>query len=195
MLTVSADPLVVDSQLSAGVLVCPCDGVLARWGHARPRTIIGGDRVARVRPRRGRCRRCGVTHVLLPAGLLVRRGHAVELIGRTLELAALATPSRRIVDVLDVARSTVRGWVDRFRERAVWLRTHFTSWLLWLTPSASRIEPTGGSLGDAVAAIVAAGRAAAATVQVEGVWAFASAATGGRLLANTSAPFPAPWTS
>jgi hypothetical protein len=64
---------------------------------------------------------------------------------------------------------------------------------LWLAPSRSRIDPTGtGPIGDAVAAIVAAGQAAAA-VPVGGVWPFASAATGGRLLDNTSAPFPAPW--
>ena len=141
MLTVSADPVVVDSQLAVGALVCPCDGVLVRWGHARPRMIVGGDRVARVRPRRGRCRVCGVTHVLLPALLLVRRGHAVEVIGRALELAAGGRAVRGVAATLEVARSTVRGWVDRFRERAVWLRAHFTAWLLWLVPSASPFMP------------------------------------------------------
>lgn len=194
MLTVSVDPVVVESQLSAGALACPCDGVLGGWGHARARTVIGGDRVVRVRPRRARCRRCGVTHVLLPAGMLARRAYAVEVIGRVLELAATGTPLRRIAGALGVARSTVRGWVGRFRTRAEWLRAHFTSWWLWLAPSRSRIDPTGGPVTEAVVAIVAAGRAAVGTVPVEGVWPFASAATGGRLLSNTSAPFPAPWT-
>jgi hypothetical protein len=76
MLTVSADPVVVESQLAAGGLLCPCSGVLGPWGHARERTVLGGDRFVRVRPRRSRCRACEVTHVLLPVGLLARRGHA-----------------------------------------------------------------------------------------------------------------------
>lgn len=195
MLTVSVDPVMVESQLSAGVLLCPCDGVVGRWGHARERSIVGGDRVVRVRPRRGRCRRCGVTHVLLPARMLARRGYDVEVIGRVLELAAVATPVRRIAGALGMARSTVRGWVDRFRARAGLLRGHFTAWLLWLAPSRSRIDPAGGPLVDAVAVITAAAGAAAGAVEVGGVWPFASAATGGRLLTNTSAPFPAPWTA
>lgn len=195
MLTVSVDPSVVESQLSVGALVCPCAGVLGGWGHARSRTVIGGDRFARVRPRRGRCRRCKATHVLLPAGMLVRRGYAVGVIGRVLELAAAAVPLRRIAARLGLARSTVRGWVDRFRGRVEVLRAHFTAWLLWLAPSRSRIDPAGGPLADAVAVICAAAGAAAGTVEVGGVWPFASAATGGRLLANTSAPFPAPWTT
>lgn len=195
MLTVSVDPLVVESQLAVGALLCPCAGVLGGWGHARARTVIGGDRFARVRPRRGRCRRCKVTHVLLPAGMLVRRGHAVEVIGRVLELAAAAVPVRRIAGTVGLARSTVRGWVDRFRGRVEVLRAHFTAWLLWLAPSRSRVGPAGGPLADAVAVIAAAARAAAGTVEVDGVWPFASAATGGRLMANTSAPFPAPWTT
>jgi hypothetical protein len=124
--------------------------------------------------------------------MLIRRGYAVEVIGRVLELVAAAVPVRRIAARLGLARSTVRGWVDRFRVRAELLRAHFTAWLLWLAPSRSRIDPAGGSLGDAVAVICAA---AAGTVDVGGVWPFASAATGGRLLTNTSAPFPAPWTT
>ena len=87
MLTVSADLVVVESQLAAGALSCPCSGVVAPWGHARERTVIGGDRFVRVRPRRGRCRACRGTHVLLPAGMLLRRGFSVEVIGRVLELA------------------------------------------------------------------------------------------------------------
>jgi hypothetical protein len=31
------------------------------------------------------------------------------------------------------------------------------------------------------------------SARIAEIWTFASAATGGRLLANTSAPFPAPW--
>lgn len=193
MLTVSADPVVVESQLFADGLSCPCSGVLAPWGHARERTVIGADRFVRVRPRRGRCQRCQVTHVLLPAGLLVRRGFVVEVIGRVLELAGQAVATRRIVRLVGVARSTVRGWLARLRSRAELLRGHFTAWLLWLAPSTSQIAPAGWPVGDAVAAITAAGGVAVDELAAGSVWTFASAATGGRLLANTSSPFPAPW--
>jgi transposase-like protein len=194
MLTVSADPVVVESQLAAGVLACPCSGVLSPWGHARERTVIGQDRFVRVRPRRGRCRACRATHVLLPAGMLLRRGYVVEVVGRVLELAALAVATRRIARTVGVARSTVRGWLARFSGRAELLRGHFTAWLLWLAPSTSQIAATGWSVSDAVAAITAAGAVARGDLAAGSVWAFASAATGGRLLANTSPPFPAPWT-
>lgn len=194
MLTVSPDPVVVESQLAAGVLSCPCSGALSPWGHARERTVIGGDRFVRVRPRRGRCRACGATHVLLPAELLVRRGFAVEVIGRVLELAAVGVAVRRIAAMAAVARSTVRGWLGRFKSRAERLWVHFTGWLLWLAPSASRVDSVGGPVADAVAAITAAGAVAVDEWEAGSVWAFASAATGGRLVANTTSPFPAPWT-
>lgn len=192
MLTVSVDPLVVESQLSVGALLCPCEGVLGGWGHARVRTVIGGDRFARVRPRRGRCRRCKVTHVLLPAGMLVRRGYAVEVIGRVLELVAVAVPVRRIAARLGLARSTVRGWVDRFAARVEMVWAHFVGWVVWLAGDLRR-DTAGSPLGDAVTAIVAAAEAAVAVVGLDR-WRFAAAATGGRLLGNTTAPFPAPWT-
>jgi transposase-like protein len=192
MLTVSVDPVQVESQLSVGALVCPCEGVLGGWGHARARTVIGGDRVVRVRPRRGRCRRCGVTHVLLPAGMLVRRGHAVEVIGRVLELAAAAVPARRIARGLGLARSTVRGWVARFRERVEVILGHFVGWVVWLAGDLRR-DTSGPSVADAVTMVMAAAEAAATVVGLDR-WQFAAAATGGRLLGNTSAPFPTPWT-
>jgi hypothetical protein len=194
VLTVSVDPVVVESQLSGGALACPCGGVLARWGHARVRMVLGGDRVWRVRPRRGRCRTCAVTHVLLPSVLLLRRAHVVGVIGRVLELAAVGVSQRRIVALTGVARSTVRGWLARLAVRAEMLREHFIAWLVWLAPSSARLEVTGwGARADAVAAIAAVGARARTTLGIDDVWALASAATGGRLLANTSAPFPAPW--
>ena len=59
---VGSDSAEVERRLGAGELVCPCGGVLARWGHARPRTVRG---VGLLRPRRARCVACRVTHVLL----------------------------------------------------------------------------------------------------------------------------------
>jgi hypothetical protein len=46
------------------------------------RDVVGlGGQVARVRPRRARCRRCEATRVLLPDGMLRRRQYSVEVIG------------------------------------------------------------------------------------------------------------------
>jgi transposase-like protein len=191
MVTVSVDPVEVESQLSSGGLSCPsCQGSLGPWGWARRRDIRGGDQVRVVVPRRGRCRGCRVTHVLLPAGLLSRRADDVGLIGSAIELAAIGVAVRAIAGCLGRARSTVRGWIDRARERAERLRAHFTAWAVWLLPGWSGPVPAGSPVGDVVVAIVAAGQAAGGEV-----WRFASVATAGRLLCNTSTPFPAPWTA
>ena len=195
MLTVSPDPVVVESQLQAGELACPgCRGVVGPWGWARLRVLRYQDRVVGVRPRRGRCRRCGATHVLLPATLLLRRADVAALIGRGLLLGVVeGWACRRIAGVLGRPRSTVRGWLARFVERAELLRAHFTRWALWLESAWTRLEPQGTPAGDALVALLAAGRAARARLGGVGVWSFASTATAGRLLCNTSAPFPAPW--
>jgi hypothetical protein len=124
--------------------------------------------------------------------MLIRRGHTVEVIGRVLELVAAAVPVRRIAARLGLARSTVRGWVDRFAARVEMVRAHFVGWVVWLAGDLQR-DTSGSPLADAVTAFVAAAEAAVVVVGLDR-WRFAAAATGGRLLANTTAPFPAPWT-
>lgn len=196
MLTVVGDAKSVECQLVAGGLVCPsCDGVLAPWGSARPRTVGRDDRRVRLRPRRGRCRGCRVTHVLLPAVVLLRRCDLVEVIGRALVAVAQGVAVGRVARLLAVPRSTVRGWLARFTVLAETVRAHFTHWAVWLDATVVRVEPTDSPLGDAVVAVVAAGHAARQRLGVVDVWTFASAATGGRLLCNTTPPFPAPWRS
>jgi hypothetical protein len=119
MVTVSVDPVEVESQLLAGALACPsCGGRLGPWGWARRRVIRGHDRVQAVTPRRSRCRGCRVTHVLLPAGLLLRRADEVGLIGRAIELVAVGVAVRAVSRLLGRSRSTVRGWIGRFVGRA-----------------------------------------------------------------------------
>ena len=88
MVTVEVDPVRVESRLAAGELRCSScpDGVLARWGFARSRRVVG--LADPVRPRRSRCRGCAVTHVLLPVSLLLRRAYAAELIWAVLEAKA-----------------------------------------------------------------------------------------------------------
>ena len=191
MMTVSPDQDRVESQLAAGELSCPsCDGgKLGPWGWARPRQVGRGTRRRQVRPRRSRCRGCRATHVLLSVGMLLRRSDWVEVIGRALELKAAGVGQRPIAAKIGVPRSTVRGWLARFAEMAERLRAHFTRWALWEDVRLSRIEPAGSLLADAVAALVVAASATGAGC----VWRFAAAATAGRLLCNTSSPFPAPF--
>ena len=195
MMTVSGDPVRVESELDAGRLMCPScsEGVVGPWGWARERPVGRGGQRQRVRPRRSICRNCGVTHVLLPMSMLLRRGDWAVLIGRALELKAAGLGQRPIAATVGVSRSTVRGWLSRFGEVAVKVRAHLVRWALWLDPGLVRIEPTGNGFGDAIAAVAAAGGAAASRLGIGCRWSFASAATGGRLLCNTTSPFPGPW--
>lgn len=195
MVTVSPDPVRVESELSAGELSCPsCDGgTLAPWAWARERPVGRGRRQQRVRPRRSRCQSCGATHVLLPTTMLARRGDWAATIGRALELKAARLGQRPIAAAVGVSRSTVRGWLSRFAVVAETVRAHLTRWALWLDPGLVRIKPSGDAIGDAAAAVAAAGDAAGRRLGIACRWEFASAATGGRLMCNTTSPFPGPW--
>ena len=194
MTTVSPDPVRVESELVAGALPCPsCGSRLAPWGWARQRAVGRGGGRCRVRPRRSICRGCGVTHVLLPTSMLARRGDFAATIGRALELKAAGLGQRRVATAVGVSRSTVRGWLSRLAVVAETVRAHLVRWALWLDPGLVRIEPSGSSTGDAIVAIAAAGGAAADRLGIGCRWQFASAATGGRLLCNTTSPFPGPW--
>jgi len=188
VLTVNGDRDVVERQLAGGELACPsCGGVLGGWGHAaeRPVRILDGPDV-RVRPRRSRCRGCGGTHVLLPAWCLSRRADAAAVIGVALEAAAAGAGHRRITRLLGRPAETVRGWLRRFASRAGTVRVFFTVLLAGTAPDP--VMPAGAAsvLAAAVSAIAGAAAAAGARWPQLGqvpVWAAASAASGGRLLA------------
>jgi hydrogenase large subunit len=67
VMTVGLDGAAVENDLSSGRLGCPavgCGGALGPWGWARERIVRGAGRLL---PRRGRCRGCRRTQVLLPA--------------------------------------------------------------------------------------------------------------------------------
>jgi hypothetical protein len=134
-----------------------------------------------------------LTHVLLPTISLVRRADLVEVIGLALALRAAGWGQRPIAAVVGVPRSTVRGWLARFAVRAEMIRAQFVAWCVWLGGDVGRDASSESSVADAVTVIVAAAEAAVDVVGLD-CWQFAAAATGGRLLGNTSAPFPAPWT-
>jgi hypothetical protein len=202
VLTVEADPAVVEQRLRAGELICPvCAGVLAPWAWARPRLLRGLGCQAWVRPRRGRCRGCERAHVLLPVDALVRRADAVEVIGSALADKAAGLGHRRIAERLGRAVSTVRGWLRRMRSRAEAVRAAFTALAVTVAVDASLPAAASTLFGDAVEAIGAAAAAAARRfgVRVVSGWRLASAVSAGRLLApgwpaesiNTSWPWAA----
>lgn len=184
MLMVDVDPDKVERELTAGRLACPdCAGQLRAWGWARWRIWRMINESVRSRPRRSRCRGCLVTHVLLPVCTLARRADGVEVIGSALLGKAAGLGHRMLAAQVGRAPSTVRGWLRRFAARADDLRMFFTRLLHQLDPAPVPVVPTGSLFADALEVL---GRAASAASRLFGPnepWTFASAATGGLLLA------------
>ncbi len=162
MVTVEVDPERVESRLAAGELSCPScpDGVLAGWGFARARPVA---RVAEpVRPRRSRCRGCGVTHVLLPVTLLLRRAYLADLIWAAL-VAKSAGAGHRLIGVrFGVPVSTVRGWLRVIEGRAEVVRDSFVSIAVTAGVDVSIPKATGSQCGDVITAVGAATEAVTA---------------------------------
>jgi len=156
MVTVEVDPERVESRLAAGEVRCPSclEGVLVRWGFARPRPVAG--LAEPVRPRRSRCRGCAVTHVLLPVSLLLRRAYLAEWIWAALLAKAGGSGHRPIARRLGVPASTVRGWLRRAGERLEPMRAWFVS-VAVVAGVDVRVPPASGSRWvDALAAVAVA---------------------------------------
>ena len=113
------DPVFAAACLAAGTLECPrggCGGRLRPWGHARPRRRrLSGGRYETHTPRRARCRACGQTHVLISTRSYPRRADRVETVGAALLGAAGGLGHRRVAASVDLAATTVRGWLRRAR--------------------------------------------------------------------------------
>jgi hypothetical protein len=190
---VGVDSVAVEAGLMAGQLLCPgCGAALRPWGSARERELRSRDGGRRIRPRRSICAGCETTHVLLPDDGLLRRRDAAADIGYALVAKAAGSGHRVIASALGRERSTVRGWLRRFAMLAERIREHFTRWAVALDPMLGSIVAAASAFADAVEAI---GIAAAAAVRRFGprpAWQFASAASGGRLLSNTSCPWVQP---
>jgi hypothetical protein len=186
MLTVETDPVAVEERLGSGGLVCPgCSAVLARWGHARRRRVRDTDGGLWIVPRRSRCTGCGVTHVLLPVVLLVRRADTAAVIGAGLTAKAAGAGHRLIAALLGRPAETVRGWLRRFAGRVEPVRAVFTRWCRDLAPDPVLPGPAGSAWADALAAVLAAAAALAARFGIGevAVWQAAVAVSGARLLA------------
>ena len=187
MLTVGANADEVEGRLAGGELVCPCcGGVLARWGWARPRVLRGGQGPVRVRPRRARCGRCGVSHVLLPVFALLRRVDLAEVIGVALAAKAAGAGARSIAAVCGRPVDTVRGWLRRFAARAELVRVFFTGVLVEVGVDPVPPAKAASVFADAVAAVAGVSVAVVSRWSEAGevpVWWRAVAASDGRLLA------------
>ena len=147
MVTVEVDPVRVESRLAAGELRCPScpDGVLAGWGFARSRRVMG--LADPVRPRRSRCRGCAVTHVLLPVSLLLRRAYSAELIWAVLKAKAAGEGHRRIATAVGIPGCTVRRWLRVLGRRAEAVRQWFLSVAVSAGVDVSIPAATGTPLG------------------------------------------------
>jgi hypothetical protein len=123
--------------------------------------------------------------VLLPVWCLLRRADAVAVIGAALAAAAGGAGFRVIARMLGRPPETVRGWLRRFASRAEAVRVFFTVLLARTSPDP--VMPAGPAGWAAAAAAVAGAAAAVAQrwplVGQVPVWAAASAASGGLLLA------------
>jgi hypothetical protein len=187
VLTVGVDAAWVEGRLARGELGCPdCGGPLGPWGWARARVLRGGSAPVAVRPRRSRCRSCGVSHVLLPVFALLRRADVVTVIGAALAAKAAGAGARTVAAVLGRPAGTVRGWVRRFAGRAEAVRVAFTALLVGVgvdpVPPAAAVT----AFADAVAAVAGASAAVRSRWPDIGEvppWLLAAAVSGGRLLA------------
>ena len=190
MLIVENDPERVEADLVAGAISCPvCGGTLARWSFARRRRVRDEGGVVEFRPRRGRCRSCGKTQVLLADVVLGRRVDTVAVIGRAVAMAAAGAGHRRAAEGVGRPASTVRGWLRRFRTVAARVAVHFGVWAHVLDSNLGPIEPAGSVLGDALEAIGVAARAASLRFGPRPAWSWVSVLTVGALLANTNSPW------
>lgn len=190
---VGNDPGLVESDLGSGVVACPsCGGVLAGWGHARRRVSRGVGGPVVLRPRRGRCRSCRSTHVLLPDVVLARRVDGVAVIGAALTAAAAGAGHRTVAVRVGRPVSTVRGWLRRFRAVAVRAAVFFARWAQRFDPMFDGVAPAGSPTAGAVEAIGVAARAASLRLGSRPPWSWVSVLSVGRLLANTNWPWLAP---
>ena len=193
MHSVGTDAASVEKDLVGGRLTCPdCGSALRPFGYSIERELRLLDRSEQRRLRRSICRACGVTHVLIPADMLIRRRDGVEVIGAALTAKARGESHRAIATRLGRRASTVRGWLRRFAARADALREHFTRWAQLLDSGHDRLFAGGSALCDAVEAIGVLGIVAVRRFGPRRPWLLASVVTGGGLLCNTSSPWSEP---
>ena len=170
---------------------CPsCAGPMVFWsGYLRH--VREAGRCRKVFVPRLRCPACRVSHALLPAFVLAWRLDVAETVGVVIgQVASGACGVRPAAAGAGVPYTTARGWVRRFRRRALELGTGFAALAVELGGDALR--PAADAGGFALAAIGAAFGAAAGLPGwlALGAWRFACSVSGGRLIAaNATSPY------
>jgi len=170
---------------------CPlCAGPLVLWsGYWRH--VRETCRCRKIFVPRLRCPACRVSHALLPAFVLAWRLDVAETVGAVIgQVGSGACGVRPAAAGAGVPYTTARGWVRRFRRRALELGTGFAALAVELGGDALR--PAADAGGFALAAIGAAFGAAAGLPGwlALGVWRFACSVSGGRLIAaNATSPY------
>ena len=140
------------------------------------------------------CRACMVTHVLLPAAVLLRRAYAAERIWATLTARAEGSGHRGIGGILGIASATVRGWLRRAAQRLEAIRSWFLGVAVVVGVDVKIPEASGCRWRDALAAVGTATAAIRFRFGAAGLLGavtparVAVAATGGRLLAPRWSP-------
>lgn len=191
-------PLSVDEYVAAGRDVevpcpdCPgCAGATTRWSGYR--RFVRSDGLARaIFVPRVRCVPCKRTDAVLPAFVVAGRLDVAESIGAAVAEAAVGPGGvRPAATRLCVPHTTARGWVRRFGARAQELAVAFAALAVEFGAQVA-LGPVSGAARRAVEAISAAFEAACSLPgwSALGRWRFASAVSGGRLLAtNTDTPY------
>ena len=194
-MTVGLDGAAVEGALGGGELGCPtvgCGGVLGPWGWARERSVRG--LAGRLRPRRGRCRGCRRTQVLLPASVLGRRADAVTVIGAGLLARAGGAGHRRVAAELGRPASTVRGWVRRVVSVAEGVLAVFGAVAAELGAEFVAPAPTVDPVAAVVEMVGALARAVGRRLGGScSPWRLAAAVSGGRLLAPRGPDLGSGW--
>jgi hypothetical protein len=190
-------PLSVDAYAAMGRAVevprpdCPSCLVPVVFWSGYWRYVRQREQERKIFIPRVRCRVCGVTHALLPAFTLARRLDAADMAGAVIgQVAGGVSGVRPAAAAAGVPYTTARDWVRRFAKRAGELAVSFSALCIELGGEVVRPQPD--RCLHAVAAVSAAFTAAAGLAgwAALGRWRFASAVTGGSLLAaNASSPF------
>jgi hypothetical protein len=160
------------------------------WSGYR-RHVREAGRCQKIFVPRLRCAPCRASHALLPAFVLAWRLDVAETVGAVIgQVAGGGCGVRPAAARAAVPYTTARGWVRRFRCRALELGVGFAALAVELGGDA--IGPVADAGGFALAAIGAAFGAATSLPGwlATGMWRFASSVSGGRLIAaNMTSPY------
>ena len=146
-------PLAVDAYVAAGRVVgfprpdCPsCRVPMTFWSGYRRHVRVAG-RCRKVFVPRVRCRRCWVSHALLPAFVLAWRLDVAETVGGVIgQVAGGACGVRPAAARAGVPYTTARGWVRRFADRTPQLGVGFAALAVEL--GGEPVRPAGRRAGS-----------------------------------------------